>query len=112
MKWLSIPAAILFAVTLFGCESTPTADRPPLDPTNADAQVKVSGMSCPQCSHNIKVIMDRMDGIDQTRVDLGAGRVLIAFDEGQTVSKEDISLAVKDAGFTPGEVTYKQGGGQ
>lgn len=112
MKWYSLALSILFAVALIGCESTPTVDRPPLDPTNADAQVKVTGMSCPQCSHNIKVIMDRMEGIEQTRVDLGAGRVLIAFDEGKTVSKEEITLAVKDAGFTPGEVTYKKGSGQ
>lgn len=112
MKWLFLPIFILFAVALTGCETTPVTDRAPLDPAMADAQVVVTGMSCPQCSHNIKAIMDEIDGIDRTRVDLGGGRVLIEFDEGQTVDASTIKLAVKDAGFTPGKVTYKDGAGQ
>lgn len=103
---------VLFAVTLVGCTSTPTSDREPLNPSNADAEVSVTGMSCPQCANNIKAIMDRLDGVDRTRVDLGAGRVLIAFEEGQTVAADVIKLAVKDSGFTPGKVIYKKDGAQ
>ncbi len=112
MKWYSITLSLLFAVALIGCESTPTADRPALNPADADAQVMVKGMSCPQCANNIKDIMERIDGIEQARVDLGAGRVLVAFTQGQTVGEEVLTLAVKDSGFTPGEITYKKGADQ
>ncbi|MGB0767489.1 MAG: heavy-metal-associated domain-containing protein [Phycisphaeraceae bacterium] len=101
----------LFFVML-GCQAAGSAERPPLDPEQADAEVQVAGMSCPQCANNIKDIMERVDGVEQARVDLGAGRVLIAFRQGATVGEDAIVLAVKDSGFTPGEVTYKNGGGQ
>lgn len=112
MKTLSIAAVLLFVITLVGCATTGSTTRAPLDPAQADAQVMVKGMSCPQCANNIKDIMERVDGVDQARVDLGAGRVLIAFSQGTSVEQDQIVLAVKDAGFTPGEVSYKNGGGQ
>lgn len=98
---------LLLVISLVGCASTGSTAKAPLAPNQADAQVMVKGMSCPQCANNIKDIMERIDGIDQARVDLGTGRVLIAFTQGQTVDEDQLILAVKDAGFTPGEVTYK-----
>ncbi|MEM6507139.1 MAG: heavy-metal-associated domain-containing protein [Planctomycetota bacterium] len=112
MKTLSIAAVLLFAVTLVGCTTTGSTAQTPLDPAQADAQVMVKGMSCPQCANNIKDIMERVDGIDQARVDLGAGRVLVAFAEGATIGEDALLLAVEDAGFTPGEVSYRKGGGR
>ena len=81
-------------------------------PESADAIVQVTGMSCPQCSHNIALIMDRVDAIEASQVDLGEGRVLIAFATGQSLSADQITTIIKDAGFTPGEVTFnaKAGG--
>ncbi|MEM9348404.1 MAG: heavy-metal-associated domain-containing protein [Planctomycetota bacterium] len=115
MKTLLIAALLLFAITLIGCASTGSTTGTwlvPLDPAEADAQVMVKGMSCPQCANNIKDIMERVDGIDQARVDLGAGRVLVAFAEGATISEDELLIAVEDAGFTPGEVSYREGGGR
>lgn len=112
MKSLSIAGLLLLAITLVGCATTGSTAKAPLDPAHADAQVMVKGMSCPQCANNIKDIMERVDGIDQARVDLGAGRVLIAFADNTDIGEDEIVLAVKDAGFTPGEVSYKNGGGQ
>lgn len=114
--------ATLFAVSLLtltaglaGCSTTggaATAEAAPLDPKDADAEVAVKGMSCPQCANNLKLIMEKMEPIQQARVDLGEGRVLLAFNPGQTASEADIALAVKDAGFTPGAVTYKAKAGE
>lgn len=112
MKCFTFLTALVFTFTLIGCETTASVDRPPLDPATADAQIMVKGMSCPQCANNIKSIMENVDGVDEARVDLGAGRVLIALTEGQTVSEDALTLAVKDAGFTPGEVSYKKGASQ
>ena len=107
MKLLTIAAMLLFAFSLVGCETTGSPARAPLDPNNADAQVMVMGMSCPQCANNIKKIMESVDGVDQARVDLGEGRVLVAFSEGQTVTEDRLKKAVTDSGFTAGEVTNK-----
>ncbi|MBX2851109.1 MAG: heavy-metal-associated domain-containing protein [Phycisphaeraceae bacterium] len=107
MKTLSIAALLLFTIALVGCATTGSTTKAPLDPAQADVQVMIKGMSCPQCANNIKDIMERVDGVDQARVDLGAGRVLIAFTEGNPISEDELVLAVKDAGFTPGEVSYK-----
>lgn len=106
-------AFVALSLTLFltGCASTGSTAKPPLDPAKADAVVAVKGMSCPQCSHNIALLMDATDEIDQSRVDLGNGKVYIAFAPNATLSEDKIADLVDRAGFTPGKVEYlKQGG--
>ncbi|MEM9020002.1 MAG: heavy metal-associated domain-containing protein [Planctomycetota bacterium] len=80
-------------------------------PESADAIVQVAGMSCPQCSHNISLIMDRVDEIEASQIDLGDGRVLIAFTPGQSLTADQIAAIIDDAGFTPGEVTFNEKAG-
>lgn len=102
-------AAALFAVsfiTLAGCATTGQGKQAVLDPSDADASVQVSGMSCPQCANNIKLILDDAEGVDNSRVDLGTGRVFIDFSEGSALTDAQIEQLVKDAGFTPGEVEH------
>lgn len=105
-------ALSLFALLVAGCASTGQADAPPLDPAAADAVVEVKGMSCPQCSFNISLLMDDAPEIDRTRVDMGSGQVYIAFMPEQTLTEAAIQDLVDRAGFTPGEVRYLKGAGQ
>lgn len=115
MKRLFIYAALCAALTLglAGCKTTGQANSADpgtqlaVTPESADAIVQVSGMSCPQCSHNIALIMDRIDEIAASQVDLGEGRVLIAYAPGKSLTADQIAGVIKDAGFTPGEVTFK-----
>lgn len=100
--------ALSLSATLFlcACQSTGHQAQGPLNPADADALVKVTGMSCPQCSHNITLLMDRTDQIERSRVDLGNGQVYIAFAPEQSLTAEEISDLVDRAGFTPGKVEY------
>jgi|GEM_PF-2849175 len=105
-------AALLLTSTvlLTACATTGSASAPPLDPKQADAVVQVKGMSCPQCANSIKLLMDGMDEISDSRVDLGDGRVFIAFAPDKTLSEAQIIDLVDRAGFTAGEVTYLKKG--
>jgi len=111
---LSLTAALFAAslITLAGCATTGQGNQAALDPNDADAAVQVSGMSCPQCANNIKLILDDAEGVDQSRVDLGSGQVYIDFSDGQTLTDAQIEQLVKDAGFTPGEVKQVKKGTQ
>lgn len=112
-KLTSIVTAILLCATLLltGCKTTGSVQQAPLDPNQADAVVKAKGMSCPQCSHNISLLMDYTDEIERSRVDLGNGKVYIAFAPGKTMSEAQIADLVDRAGFTPGKVTFLNKGG-
>ncbi len=99
--------AVLFAASIFtlaGCATTGSSTQAQLDPKDADAVVNVSGISCPQCANSIKLIMDDTEGIDQSRVDMGTGRVFIDFTPGSTLTNAQIEQLIKDAGFTPGDI--------
>ena len=113
LKFNTAVAALSLALTfaLAGCQSGgATAELPPLDPADAHAEVEVNGMSCPQCSFNISLLMRDVEEIDQTRVDLGGGRVLMTFHEGRSLTADQITDLVDRAGFTPGEVIFHNGG--
>ncbi|MFN3165949.1 MAG: heavy-metal-associated domain-containing protein [Phycisphaeraceae bacterium] len=94
----------LSLATFAGCASTGGPKQALLDPSDADASVQVSGMSCPQCANNIKLILDDAEGVENSRVDLGSGRVFIDFSQGGALTDAQIEQLIKDAGFTPGEV--------
>lgn len=99
-------ALMAFTITLAGCASTGSTAEAQLDPADADAVVAVKGMSCPQCSYNIALLMDGIDEIDRSRIDLGQGQVFIAFAPEATLTSDQIVDLIDRAGFTAGEVKY------
>lgn len=111
-KVIAVAVLLTAGLILAGCASTGSAERPVLDPKDADAVVKVKGMSCPQCSFNIALLMRDVEEIDQSRVDLGNGQVYIAFAQDKTLEADAITDLVTRAGFTPGEVKYLKKGDQ
>jgi copper ion binding protein len=63
----------------------------------AEATFKIQGMSCQHCVMSVKKAVDAIEGVKSSEVTVGAARVI--FDEPQT-SKDTISNAIKDAGYT------------
>ncbi len=111
---------VLSALTAVGCSSQQTAASAPasapepgaasmtiaLDDTSPitcrGANISVNGMSCPKCAENIAKIIDSMDGVSHSSVNLEVGGVLVAFEENAThPSASQLASAIRDAGFTP-----------
>ena len=50
----------------------------------ATATLKVSGMTCNHCVHTVKQALENLDGVEEAKVDLGAGRAVVEYDEART----------------------------
>lgn len=68
--------------------------------------VRVDGLSCPFCAYGLEKKFIKIDGVENLKIDVDKGILTFTEKEGETVSEEDIRKAVKQAGFTPREITY------
>ena len=94
-------------ITLTACESTPENAEPVAALQGLPvATIQANGLSCPLCASNIDEVIARMPGVKQVQVDLGAGLIRVGLDPAADwPTAQQLGDAVRDAGFTPQEVT-------
>lgn len=102
---------LLFALLLAGAAlpAPGQAQDSPADSAGVqspDATVYVDGLGCPFCAYGIEKKLKNLDAIQQMKVQLEEGRVLVSFKEDQTVTKDEIQKAVKNAGFTARKIEF------
>jgi len=109
---LLIPAlfALLLAVATVPSHAV-AQDRQGTDAPveSPDATVYVDGMACPFCAYGLEKKLKKLDAIRKMEVQLEKGRVLLAFQDGQSLTKEEIQQAVKEAGFTARKIEFPDG---
>ncbi|MEM1028573.1 MAG: heavy metal-associated domain-containing protein [Planctomycetota bacterium] len=85
-------------------EAVPAASAEPV------ATISASGMSCPLCASNIDRRLSKVDGVKWTNIDLGNGVVTVGLEaDAEAPTAEDLQTAIRDAGYTAGEVTMPDG---
>ncbi len=62
--------------------------------------LKVKGMSCQHCVMSVTKALNKLDGIQNVKVDLQKGEV--SYDNTKTVAHETIEKAIESAGFQIG----------
>jgi len=99
------------ALSLLGVALGPSARAQDRAETvqNPDATVYVDGLACPFCAYGLEKKLKKLDAIRKMEVQLEKGRVLLAFKEEQSLTKEEIQQAVKEAGFTARKVEFPDG---
>ena len=96
----------LSAVGLVGCGSAETRAPETAAVTlgssdgASGAKMRVDGLGCPMCAESISILMDNVDGVTDSRVDLSNGVVNVALDTSVDVRGEDLRRAIDDGGFT------------
>ena len=68
---------------------------------NGSAQmmtVHIEGMMCPHCENTVKTALEKLDGVEKAEVSHEKGTAVLTLDA--TVSKDDITKAVTDKGYT------------
>ena len=65
---------------------------------------KVDGLSCPFCAYGIEKKIKKIKGVEDVRVDLKSGSVIVICKEKKFFERERLNKAVRDAGFTPGTI--------
>lgn len=60
----------------------------------------VKGVACPYCAFGIEKRLNKVDGVTDVKVDIGASRVRVSMADGATLTEAKARQAVKEAGFT------------
>jgi len=68
----------------------------------ATTTLKVTGMTCGHCVKAVTQALESVDGVRQAKVELGAGRATVEYDEGRT-SPAVLASAVADEGYAAEE---------
>lgn len=70
-----------------------------------EVRFQVDGLSCPFCVFGLKKKLSQVEGLQGVEVDYKKGLVRARWDETKPFDEEAITKAVRDAGFTPGEIS-------
>jgi mercuric ion binding protein len=73
---------------------------------NQQIIVKVDGLSCPFCAYGLEKKFKEIDGASDIKIDINKGILTFQMIDGKEVSEDLIKKKVKDAGFTPREITF------
>lgn len=64
------------------------------------ARMRVDGLGCPMCAESISILMDKVDGVLDSHVDLSNGIVTVDLDPSVSVSGSELRAGIVDGGFT------------
>ncbi len=103
-KRIPIITSLFFAL-LLGIAAAPQAQAQNTI-ENPDVTIAVDGLACPFCAYGLEEKLKKLDGVEALNVDMEEGQVQMKLKEGATVTEEQISEAVTDAGFTVTEIRY------
>lgn len=110
MKSLRTPVLVLAGFLLFAVVGPPlTQAQDEIEVEIPDATVYVDGLACPFCAYGLEKKLKNLDAIQRMEVQIEKSRVLLAFKEGQSLTKEEIRKAVKKAGFTARKIEFPEG---
>lgn len=76
----------------------------------AEVTMRVDGLSCPFCAYGIEKKIKKLEGVEDVRVDLEGGKVVVIYGDKKFFTSEGLEEAVKDAGFTPGKIELQETG--
>lgn len=69
--------------------------------------VRVDGMICQVCAGSVKNALKKVDGVQNAEISLEKRHAVIHYDA-RTVSVDQLTRAIKDAGYKPGVPTAVQ----
>lgn len=102
-----LPALFVFLLVALG--GAPVhAQSSDAELASPDATVYVDGLACPFCAYGVEKKLNTLDAVQKMEVQLEEGRILLAFEEGASLAKEDIQKAVQNAGFTARKIEFSK----
>ncbi len=82
---------------------------PVANAASAVYSLKVDGLACPFCAYGIEKKLSAIDGVEDIKVDIKEGQVIVTMADGTSLSEQRARQAVKDAGFTLRTFTQSAG---
>jgi copper chaperone len=102
---LAILVSALSAVTACRRDTQQTASERAV--ATRTVSVPVDGMICQVCAGSVKNALKKVDGVQDAEISLEKRHAVIHYDD-RKVSVEQLTRAIKDAGYKPGVPTAVQ----
>lgn len=65
----------------------------------SDYVIKIDGMTCKFCAHNVKKRLKKLDGVEGVSVDQDKGLATITVKPGTELNNDTLKTAISDAGY-------------
>lgn len=69
-------------------------------------KIEVNGMACSYCAFGMEKALKKVSGVNNVAIELEDGMAYISTPKNQKPQKENLSLIIQNAGFTPGSIEY------
>lgn len=69
------------------------------------ADIRVDGLSCPFCAYGLEKKLKKIEGVGKVEINVDKAVAMLENKQGKSIEVEGIELAVKNAGFTPKQLT-------
>ena len=69
------------------------------------ASVGIAGLSCPFCAYGLEKQLKKLEGVGEVKIEVNKGLADLKAKKEGSIPVEQVSDAVKKAGFTPKEIT-------
>ncbi len=66
---------------------------------------RVDGLSCPFCAYGLEKKLKKLKGVEKIQIRVKDGMAVLFLKKGAAVQKREIQRLIKEAGFTPREIT-------
>ena len=67
--------------------------------------LEIDGLACPFCAYGVEKKLSSIDGVEEIRVDIEKGQVIVIMSDGSTLSESSAREQVNKAGFTLRSIT-------
>jgi len=71
-------------------------------------KIEVNGMACPYCAFGMEKELKKVTGVDNVVIELEEGMIYISTPKSKKPEEKNLSLTIKNAGFTPGSIEYSK----
>lgn len=68
-------------------------------------EIRVDGLACPFCAYGLEKKLKKIEGVEKVQINVKDGIATLRSKKGKSVEFENLESVVKDAGFTPREIT-------
>jgi len=68
-------------------------------------EMRVAGLACPFCAYGLEKKLKEVRGVSKVEIRVDEGLVILEGKKGESIDVDRLKPAVKDAGFTAGEIT-------
>ncbi len=109
---IAFPLTLIAGLLVTGCATTRSNTANPSAPTSTAASdviagdtatLVVFGLSCPQCSDNVRQQLVMVEGVEDVAVDLGSGDVTVTLQPG-VVTRQALEQAIVRSGYSLQEI--------